>query len=103
RLSPWPPHPPTTPPTHRSRRPRPRHSPKENAMKQSRFLSAAALAAVTALTLSACGGGSASADSDEPIPIGIIADLSGATGDVGTPYNEGMLSYVEHLNDNGGI
>lgn len=73
-------------------------------MKQSRFLSAAALAAVTALTLSACGGGgSASADSDEPIPIGIIADLSGATGDVGTPYNEGMLAYVEHLNDNGGI
>lgn len=73
-------------------------------MKQSRFLSAAALAAVTALTLSACGGGgTADADSDEPIPIGIIADLSGATGDVGTPYNEGMLAYVEHLNENGGI
>ena len=73
-------------------------------MKHSRHLSAAALAAVAAMTLAACGGGgAASADSDEPIPIGIIADLSGATGDVGTPYNEGMLAYVEHVNTNGGI
>ena len=73
-------------------------------MKHSRFLSGAAFAAVTALTLSACGGGgAASSDSDEPIPIGVIADLSGATGDVGTPYNEGMLAYVEHINANGGI
>lgn len=73
-------------------------------MKHSRFLSAAAFAAVTAMALSACGGGgAASADSDEPIPIGVIADLSGATGDVGTPYNEGMLAYVEHVNANGGI
>ncbi|HLR45484.1 MAG TPA: ABC transporter substrate-binding protein, partial [Brevibacterium sp.] len=73
-------------------------------MKHSRFLSAAAFAAVTAMTLSACGGGgAASADSDEPIPIGVIADLSGATGDVGTPYNEGMLAYVEHVNADGGI
>ena len=73
-------------------------------MKHSRFLSAAAFAAVTAMTLSACGGGgAASADSDEPIPIGVIADLSGATGDVGTPYNEGMLAYVEQLNADGGI
>lgn len=73
-------------------------------MKHSRFLSAAALTAVAALALSACGGGgAASADSDEPIPIGIIADLSGATGDVGTPYNEGMLAYIDNLNANGGI
>lgn len=73
-------------------------------MKHSRFLPAAAFAAVTAMTLSACGGGgAASADSDEPIPIGVIADLSGATGDVGTPYNEGMLAYVEHVNADGGI
>ena len=73
-------------------------------MKHSRHLSLAALAAVAAMTLAACGGGgAASADSDEPIPIGVIADLSGATGDVGTPYNEGMLAYVEHVNANGGI
>jgi branched-chain amino acid transport system substrate-binding protein len=73
-------------------------------MKHSRHLSAAALTAVAALTLAACGGGgAASADSDEPIPIGVIADLSGATGDVGTPYNEGMLAYVEHVNADGGI
>jgi hypothetical protein len=34
----------------------------------------------------------AAADGDAaPIKIGIIADLTGATGDVGKPYNEGML------------
>jgi branched-chain amino acid transport system substrate-binding protein len=37
------------------------------------------------------------------IPIGIIADLTGATADVGRPYNEGMLAYVDHLNASGGI
>jgi branched-chain amino acid transport system substrate-binding protein len=65
-----------------------------------------ALAAAATLTLSACapgGGGSASDDADGPIKIGVIADLTGATGDVGTPYNKGMLGYVEALNADGGI
>lgn len=66
---------------------------------------AVALAATSALVLSACGGdgGGGDADSDEPISIGIIADLSGATGDVGTPYNQGMLAYVKWRNADGGI
>lgn len=66
---------------------------------------AVALAATTALVLSACGGddGGGGADSDEPIPIGIIADLTGATGDVGTPYNQGMLAYIDWRNAEGGI
>ena len=67
---------------------------------------AVALAASTALVLSACGGddgGGGDADSDEPIKIGIIADLTGATGDVGTPYNQGMLAYVKWRNADGGI
>ncbi len=65
-----------------------------------------ALAAATALAVSACapgGGGEASGNAEGPISIGIIADLTGATGDVGTPYNEGMLGYVEWLNADGGI
>ncbi|WP_109472277.1 ABC transporter substrate-binding protein [Ornithinimicrobium cavernae] len=67
---------------------------------------AVALAAASALVLSACGGddgGGGDADSDEPISIGIIADLSGATGDVGTPYNQGMLAYIKWRNGDGGI
>ncbi len=67
---------------------------------------AVALAATSALVLSACGGddgGGGGADSDEPIPIGIIADLTGATGDVGAPYNEGMLAYIDWRNAEGGI
>ena len=37
------------------------------------------------------------------ITIGILADLTGATADVGRPYNEGMLGYVDNLNAAGGI
>ena len=70
----------------------------------------ASLAAL-ALGLSACGsddggnggGGDAGGDSGEPIKVGMIADLTGATGDVGAPYNEGMLAYVEWRNENGGV
>lgn len=67
---------------------------------------AVALAAASALVLSACGGddgGGGGADSDEPISIGIIADLTGATGDVGTPYNQGMLAYIDYVNAEGGV
>lgn len=60
--------------------------------------------AVGALLLTACGGGNAAdADSDEPIKIGGIMDQSGATGDVGAPYSEGLVAYVDYINDNGGI
>lgn len=40
-------------------------------------------------------GGEASGD---PITIGGIFDLSGATGDVGTPYAEGVRAYVDWRN-----
>ena len=39
----------------------------------------------------------------EPIVIGGIFDLTGATGDVGTPYAEGVRGRVEEINANGGI
>lgn len=69
-----------------------------------RIRSLAAMAAASALLLSACGGGgSDGADSSSPIKVGIIADLTGATGDVGTPYNEGMKAYIDWRNSEGGI
>ena len=39
----------------------------------------------------------------EPIKVGALFDLSGATGDVGTPYADGVLAYVDWVNSQGGI
>jgi branched-chain amino acid transport system substrate-binding protein len=66
----------------------------------------ACLAAMSALalTLAACGGGDGGSEGDGgPIKVGILADLTGATGDVGAPYNEGMLAYIDYRNAEGGI
>jgi len=77
---------------------------KEKEMSGKTRAGAVALAAASALVLSACGGdGGGDADSDEPIKVGLIADLTGATGDVGTPYNQGMLAYIDWRNAEGGI
>lgn len=78
-----------------------------------------ALLAVLVLMLAACGGDDTAAPDDDtggtddngaeaepsgdPIVIGNIADLSGATADVGTPYSEGVRGYVEWRNAQGGI
>ena len=64
-----------------------------------------AVLATGALALSACapGGGGSTDDGAGPIKMGVIADLTGATGDVGTPYNEGMMGYVDWINSEGGI
>ena len=61
--------------------------------------------AALSLGLTACapGGGDSGSDSEGPIKIGVIADLTGATGDVGAPYNNGMLGYVKWINEKGGI
>ncbi|HSF79775.1 MAG TPA: ABC transporter substrate-binding protein [Anaerolineales bacterium] len=55
------------------------------------------------LLLAACGGGGADTAEKEPIKVGAIFDLTGATADVGTPYSEGLKAYVEWRNANGGI
>lgn len=79
-------------------------------MKLSTRLAAVATTAAAALALSACGGAATEGGSGDgasgdttPIKVGIIADLTGATGDVGTPYHEGMMGYIDNLNAKGGI
>src|SRR5262245_29677238 len=37
------------------------------------------------------------------IVIGVLADLTGPTADVGKPYTEGMVAYIDNLNAAGGI
>lgn len=64
------------------------------------------LAVLTAsvLMVAACGDDDDGGAGDgEPILIGNLADLSGATADVGTPYSEGVRAYVDWRNDNGGV
>lgn len=58
---------------------------------------------IASLVLTACGGTTVPGSTDEPIKVGAIFDLTGATGDVGTPYSEGVKGYVEWLNANGGV
>jgi branched-chain amino acid transport system substrate-binding protein len=72
-------------------------------MNNKRWTVAVAAAAALALTACAPGGGGDSAEGDGPIKVGVIADLTGATGDVGTPYNKGMLGYVKWRNAEDGI
>ncbi len=66
-----------------------------------------AASAALSLGLAACGGGAAGgsggAGDTSPIKVGILADLTGATGDVGKPYHEGMMGYIDWLNAKGGI
>jgi branched-chain amino acid transport system substrate-binding protein len=74
-------------------------------MKRRHTLLAALLALVVVAT--ACGGddgGGGEADGGgEPITIGGLFDLTGATSDVGVPYSEGVRGYVEWRNANGGV
>lgn len=64
-----------------------------------------ALLAAVALVAVGCGGRSGGGGDEEEgdIVIGALADLTGATGDVGTPYNEGIRGYVDWRNAEGGI
>ncbi|WP_349827076.1 ABC transporter substrate-binding protein [Brevibacterium litoralis] len=68
-------------------------------MKTTKYLAAAA---TLGLVLTACGGPDGAGSSDE-ITIGVIADQSGATADVGAPFSEGVAAYVEWRNANGGV
>lgn len=70
-----------------------------------RLLCVAAAGAALAL-VAGCGGpggDSGGGEEGKEIVIGILADLTGATADVGKPYNEGMLAYIDKINSAGGI
>jgi branched-chain amino acid transport system substrate-binding protein len=70
-----------------------------------RRIHATAVGAVLAL-VAGCGGpggDTGAGQEDKEIVLGVIADLTGATADVGKPYNEGMLAYVDKINAAGGI
>ena len=64
-------------------------------------------ALVSVLLLVACGGSPTAEpgaeEGGEPIKVGAIFDLTGATSDVGTPYAEGLRDYIAWRNENGGI
>lgn len=55
---------------------------------------------ILVLLLVIAAGSSAQSD---PIRVGAIFDLSGATSDVGRPYAEGVTAYVDFINASGGI
>lgn len=65
------------------------------------------------LVLTACGGDSSSPSNDggksssksgdRTVVIGGLFDITGGTGDVGTPYAEGEKAYFEYLEMKGGI
>jgi branched-chain amino acid transport system substrate-binding protein len=64
------------------------------------------LAGAAIALLAGCGGptaGAGGAEAKKDIVIGVIADLTGATADVGKPTNEGLLAYVDNLNAKGGV
>jgi len=52
-----------------------------------------------------CGGGGqeTAPQAQETVKIGGIFDITGGTGDVGTPYMEGARACVDFLNSKGGI
>lgn len=86
-------------------------------MTKKRYLVLLLMLALGLFALAACGGGgdepAATGDTAtteetavepaEPIKIGAIHDLTGATSDVGTPYADGIRDYVKFINENGGV
>ncbi|MFC5713600.1 ABC transporter substrate-binding protein [Thalassorhabdus alkalitolerans] len=85
-------------------------------IKWKRWVGAAGTGMLLAGALSACGGGEEGASSTQDaegeadvaeagdtVKIGALYDITGGTGDVGSPYADGEEAYVEWLNENGGI
>ena len=66
------------------------------------------IGSVLLLGLSACGeenavSGKASEDGVRTVKVGGLFDITGGTGDVGTPYAEGEKAYFKYLDSIGGI
>ena len=60
-------------------------------------------AALLLFLATACGGDGGGDGGPETIRVGAIFDLTGPTADVGTDYADGMRSYVDWVNTQGGI
>ena len=60
-------------------------------------------AALLLFVATACGGDGGGDGGPETIRVGAIFDLTGPTADVGTDYADGMRSYVDWVNTQGGI
>jgi branched-chain amino acid transport system substrate-binding protein len=63
------------------------------------------LASVLAMGVAGCGSEKTATEvkKGEPVKIGGLFDITGGTGDVGTPYAEGEKAYVEYINSKGGV
>lgn len=89
-----------------------------NKSRWSKVISAVATSVLAIGLLAGCGGGNevsnnspSDSSSDAPsevtgdkvIKVGGIFDESGATGDVGVPYAEGVRAFYEYTNSKGGV
>lgn len=72
-------------------------------MRRLIFATAAGTALALVVGCGGPGGDTGPGQEGKEIVIGVIADLTGATAEVGKPYNEGMLAYVDKINAAGGI
>jgi branched-chain amino acid transport system substrate-binding protein len=79
-------------------------------MRATRRLTVAAVAATTALTLSAClaspdqgNDGGESAGPDDPIVIGVSLPLTGDFAEPGKGVQRGYEAWAAHVNENGGL
>ena len=65
------------------------------------------LVLVLLLALSGCAapqqGAAPKAATKEPIKLGALFDLTGATADVGVPHAEGVRAYIGYINSKGGV
>lgn len=58
---------------------------------------------IAVLALAGCGGSGGSSGSKDPVKLGAIFDLTGATSDVGVPHAEGVRAYIDFVNSKGGV
>lgn len=69
-----------------------------------KFLSLSMILLLVLGVMAGCSGGEkASGDEKGTIKIGGLFDLTGGTGDVGTPYAEGEKAYFEYLSSKGTV
>src|SRR5690349_18069704 len=61
------------------------------------------LVSLCSLCLVACDTRRDDPTRDSAIVVGVLADLTGPTADVGRPYHDGMLAFIDDVNARGGV